>query len=145
MNRTRYDLATQVRSNYLGVLVARERITVNDALTQFANRVYHVQVKRVGAGQAAAYEPLQLRVLAVQAQTQLIQSNQQYLAAWRKLAVTLNCPDMPPMPLARAHRCSSAIGQLRGGPRPNPAKAHRFGDGAERVRAGQNFNFSWLE
>ena len=100
MNRTRYDLATQVRSNYLGVLVARERITVNDALTQFANRVYHVQVKRVGAGQAAAYEPLQLRVLAVQAQTQLIQSNQQYLAAWRKLAVTLNCPDMPPMPLA---------------------------------------------
>ena len=100
LNRARYDLATQVRSNYLGVLVARERIIVNDALTQFANRVYRVQVKRVAAGQAAAYEPLQLRVLAVQAQAQLIQSNQQYMAAWRKLAVTLNCPDMPLTALA---------------------------------------------
>ncbi len=100
LNRARYDLATQVRSNYLSVLVARERIVVNDALTQFADRVYRVQVKRVSAGQAAAYEPLQLRVLAVQAQAQLIQSNQQYLAAWRKLAVTLNCPDMPPTALA---------------------------------------------
>ena len=100
VGRARYDLATQVRSNYLGVLVARERIKVNDALAQFADRVYRMQAKRVSAGQAAAYEPLQLRVLAVQAQTQLIQSNQQYVAAWRKLAVTLNCPEMAPTPLA---------------------------------------------
>ena len=100
LQRARYDLATQVRSNYLGVLVARERIKVNDALAQFATRVYRMQAKRVAAGQAAAYEPLQLRVLAVQAQAQLIQSNQQYLAAWRKLAVTLNCPDMAPTVLA---------------------------------------------
>ncbi len=100
LRRARYDLATQVRSNYLGVLVARERIKVNNALTQFADRVYRLQAKRVAAGQAAAYEPLQLRVLAVQAQAQLIQSNQQYVAAWRKLAVTLNSPDMAPTPLA---------------------------------------------
>jgi outer membrane protein, heavy metal efflux system len=100
LHRARYDLATQVRSNYLGVLVARERIKVNDALAQFANRVFRLQAKRVAAGQAAAYEPLQLRVLAVQAQAQLIQSNQQYVAAWRKLAVALNAPDMAPTPLA---------------------------------------------
>ena len=98
--RARYDLATQVRTNYLGVLVALERIKVNDALAQFANRVYRIQARRVSAGQAAAYEPLQLRVLAVQAQAQLIQSNQQYIAAWRKLAITLNCPGMPPTFLA---------------------------------------------
>ena len=98
--RARYDLATKVRTNYLGVLVALERIKVNDALAQFANRVYRIQARRVSAGQAAAYEPLQLRVLAVQAQTQLIQSNQQYIAAWRKLAITLNCPGMPPTFLA---------------------------------------------
>ena len=83
LQRARFDLATQVRSNYLGVLVALERIKVNDALAQFAARVYRLQAKRVAAGQAAAYEPLQLRVLAVQAQTQLIQSNQQYIAASR--------------------------------------------------------------
>ena len=68
--------------------------------SQFADRVYRMQARRVAAGQAAAYEPLQLRVLAVQAQTQLIQSNHDYEAAWRKLAVTLNCPDMPPTVLA---------------------------------------------
>ena len=100
LQRARYDLATQVRSNYLGVLVALERIKVNNALAQFAGRVYRLQARRVAAGQAAAYEPLQLRVLAVQAQTQLIQSNQQYIAAWRKLAITLNCPEMPPSLLA---------------------------------------------
>ena len=98
MRRARYDLATQVRSNYLGVLVARERITVNGALAEFADRVYRLQAKRVAAGEAAAYEPLQLRVLAVQAQTQLIQSNHDYVAAWRKLAVTLNVPTWPRLP-----------------------------------------------
>ncbi len=100
LQRARYDLATQVRSNYLGVLVAKERVKVNSALAQFAGRVYRLQARRVAAGQAAAYEPLQLRVLAVQAQTQLIQSNQQYIAAWRKLAITLNCPEMAPTLLA---------------------------------------------
>ena len=100
LTRARYDLATQVRSNYLGVLVARERIKVNGALAQFADRVYRLQAKRVAAGQAAAYEPLQLRVLAVQAQAQLIQSNHDYEAAWRKLGVTLNSPDMAPTALA---------------------------------------------
>jgi cobalt-zinc-cadmium efflux system outer membrane protein len=100
LRRARYDLATQVRSNYLSVLVARKRIQVNNALAQFADRVYRLQAKRVAAGQAAAYEPLQLRVLAVQAQAQLIQSNHEYEAAWRKLAITLNSPDMTPTPLA---------------------------------------------
>src|SRR5262249_42951813 len=37
LQRARYDLATQVRTNYLGVLVALERIKVNNALAQFAD------------------------------------------------------------------------------------------------------------
>ncbi len=100
LRRARYDLATQVRSNYLAVLVALERVKVNNALKEFAERVYRTQISRVTAGQAAPYEPLQLRVLAAQAQTQLIQSNHEYEAAWRRLAATLNCPDMPPTALA---------------------------------------------
>ena len=111
-------------------------IKVNDALTQFADRVYRIQAKRVAAGQAAAYEPLQLRVLAVQAQTQLIQSNQQYVAAWRKLALTLNSPEMAPTALGRTHRWSGAADQLRSGPRADRANAHRPGHGAECRRAG---------
>ncbi len=100
LHRARYDLATQVRSNYLAVLVALERVKVNNALREFSERVYRTQVSRVTAGQAAPYEPLQLRVLTAQAQTQLIQSNHEYEAAWRRLAATLNCPDMPPTALA---------------------------------------------
>jgi cobalt-zinc-cadmium efflux system outer membrane protein len=100
LRRARFDLATQVRTNYFAVLVALERVKVNYALLQFADRVYRTQVTRVAAGQAAAYEPLQLRVLAAQARTQVIQSNHEYEAAWRRLATTLNCPEMPPTPLA---------------------------------------------
>ena len=100
LRRARYDLATQVRSNYLAVLVSLERVKVNNGLREFAERVYRTQISRVTAGQAAPYEPLQLRVLAAQAQTQLIQSNHEYEAAWRRLAATLNCPGMPPAALA---------------------------------------------
>jgi cobalt-zinc-cadmium efflux system outer membrane protein len=100
LRRARYDLATQVRSNYLAVLVSLERIKVNNALKEFAERVYRTQISRVTAGQAAPYEPLQLRVLAAQAETQLIQSNHEYDAAWRRLVATLNCPDMAPTALA---------------------------------------------
>lgn len=99
LRRARFDLATQVRANYFAVLVALERVKVNSALVQFADRVYHLQVTRVQAGQAAPYEPLQLRVLAVQAQGQLLQTNHEYEAAWRRLAATLNCPGMPPAAL----------------------------------------------
>ena len=89
-----------MRSNYLAVLVSLERVKVNNGLREFAERVYRTQISRVTAGQAAPYEPLQLRVLAAQAQTQLIQSNHEYEAAWRRLAATLNCPGMPPAALA---------------------------------------------
>ena len=98
--RARFDLATQVRSNYFATLVALKRMQVNRALVEFAQGIYRVQITRVTAGQAAPYEPLQLRVLAVQAETQLVQSSHEYEAAWRRLAATLNCPEMPPSPLA---------------------------------------------
>jgi cobalt-zinc-cadmium efflux system outer membrane protein len=100
LRRARFDLATQVRTNYLAVLVALERVKVNYGLFTFADKVYHIQVSRVTAGQAAPYEPLQLRVLAAQAQAQLLQSNHDYEAAWRRLAATLNCPEMRPAALA---------------------------------------------
>ena len=57
LRRARYDLATQVRSNYLGVLVAPQRIEVNSALAQFADRVYRLQVKRVAPGRPPPTSP----------------------------------------------------------------------------------------
>jgi cobalt-zinc-cadmium efflux system outer membrane protein len=93
-------LVTQVRSNYYAVLVATKRIKVNRALSEFAEEVYRAQIGRTKTGQAAPYEPLQLRVLVVQARAQLIQSQNEYSAAWRRLAATLNAPDMCPVELA---------------------------------------------
>ncbi len=100
LSRTQYDLATQVRSNYFAVLVALERFRVNRALSEFAAAIYRAQTSQVVGSLAAPYEPYQVRVLAMQAQTQLIQSQHDYESAWRKLAATMNCPDMPPAPLA---------------------------------------------
>jgi cobalt-zinc-cadmium efflux system outer membrane protein len=95
--RTRNEVITQVRSNYYAVLVAKERIKVNRALSEFAEKVYRAQIGRTKTGQAAPYEPLQLRVLVLQARAQLIQSQNEYGAAWRRLAATLSAPEMPPV------------------------------------------------
>jgi cobalt-zinc-cadmium efflux system outer membrane protein len=100
LRRTRNELATQVRSNYYAVLVARERIKVNRALSEFAENVYRAQIGRTKTGQAAPYEPLQLRVLVLQARAQLVQSQYEYGAAWRRLAATLSMPEMRPVELA---------------------------------------------
>ncbi len=104
--RTRNELVTQVRSNYYAVLVATKRMKVNRALSEFAEQVYRAQIGRTKTGQAAPYEPLQLRVLVVQARAQLIQSQNEYGAAWRRLAATLNAPDMCPVELAGDVNCS---------------------------------------
>ncbi len=100
LRRTRNELVTQVRSNYYAVLVAKERVKVNRALSEFAENVYRAQIGRTKTGQAAPYEPLQLRVLVLQARAQLIQSENEYDAAWRRLAATLSAPDMCPTELA---------------------------------------------
>jgi cobalt-zinc-cadmium efflux system outer membrane protein len=96
----RTSLVSQVRSEYYAVLVALERIRVFKALDEFASRTYTTQIQRVKGGEAAPYEPLLLRVAAVQARAQRYQAEHAYAAAWRQLAATLSCPDMKPGRLA---------------------------------------------
>jgi cobalt-zinc-cadmium efflux system outer membrane protein len=100
LKRAYTDLAYQVRTNYFAVLVALEGVKTNEALYQFTNDIYRVQVELVEGTVAAPYEPLQLRPLAVQARFNLIQSQNQYLASWKQLAATLGLRDMPPTELA---------------------------------------------
>jgi cobalt-zinc-cadmium efflux system outer membrane protein len=99
LRQARYDLATQVRTNYFAVLVAQENVKVSRALAQFAETTYRVQIGRVRAAEAAPYEPLLLRVQAVQARANLVQAQQAHAAAWRHLAATLSWPDLPLTPL----------------------------------------------
>jgi outer membrane protein, heavy metal efflux system len=98
--RARFDLMTRVRTGYFNVLAARTNVRVSRLLADFTDRVYRIQVDRVKAGQAALYEPAQLRVLAVQARNALAQARNREAAAWKALAATLGLPGLPPKQLA---------------------------------------------
>ena len=99
LQQARYGLATQVRTNYFAVLVAQENVKVSRCSAQFAESTYRVQIGLLRAGEAAPYEPLLLRVQAVQLRTNLVQAQQAHAAAWRHLATTLSWPDLPLTPL----------------------------------------------
>jgi outer membrane protein, heavy metal efflux system len=99
LRKARSDVRYAVRGNYFAVLVALENIRVNEALYRFTHEVYRIQVDLVGGAEAAAYEPMQLRPVVLQAQLNLIQAQNQYSAAWRQLAASLGLPDMPPTEL----------------------------------------------
>jgi outer membrane protein, heavy metal efflux system len=98
--RAETDLLTDVRNHYFAVLVAEKNLTISLALARLFDELYAVQVDQLRAGQAAHYEPLQLRVLALQNRGSLVQARNRYTAAWKQLAASLGLPAMPPAPLA---------------------------------------------
>ncbi len=99
--KARADLWTQVRGNYFAILVALQGVRYYEALYNFAEYLYELQVKRVRVSKLAApYEPMQLRPLVLQARFDGIQARNRYAASWRQLAATLGLPDMPPSQLA---------------------------------------------
>jgi cobalt-zinc-cadmium efflux system outer membrane protein len=100
LRRAQSDLATQVRSNYFAVLVALENVRVNRALAEFDDKIYRIQVVLLDKGFAAAYEPMQLHPIVLQARFNLLQARNQYQASWRQLAAALGKPGLPPMGLA---------------------------------------------
>ncbi len=100
LKRVRVEVASQVRSRYFATLVLAERRRLARALADLSERVFRTQVEIVQGGEAAPYEPMQLRVLALQTRAASQQAEQQYLGAWRQLAASLGLPDLPPSPLA---------------------------------------------
>ncbi|MCI0458850.1 MAG: TolC family protein [Gemmataceae bacterium] len=100
LRRAQIDVMTQVRRGYFGVLVAQENIKVTRALARFTEEVYRIQVEQLKEGQAAAYEPFQLRVPAMQARGALVQARNRYSAAWKGLVAALGLLAMPPTELA---------------------------------------------
>jgi cobalt-zinc-cadmium efflux system outer membrane protein len=100
LRRARLEVAYQVRIGYFNVLVAQENAKVSRALAQFADEIFITQVKLLQGNQAAAYEPMQLRPLALQARFNLIQAINQYQASWRQLTANMGLKDMPPAEVA---------------------------------------------
>lgn len=99
LRKTWYTAISEVRRQYFNTLVARQRLQLAEALYQLSERAYQTQIELVRAGDAAPYEPLQLRVLTTQAKATLIQAQQDAIAAWRSLAAATGVPSLQPAKL----------------------------------------------
>jgi cobalt-zinc-cadmium efflux system outer membrane protein len=98
LRRAQMDLATQIRTNYFQLLVARENMRVNRLLMAFSNSLYEVQAREMRSRaelNVAPYEPRYLRYLANVAQTNLITARNSYLMYWKQLTSTMGVPGMP--------------------------------------------------
>jgi cobalt-zinc-cadmium efflux system outer membrane protein len=95
LRRARSDLATQVRTAYFALLVAREGVRVNRGLSQFAEAVYRVQVNLVAAGPSAPYEPATLRAQAYLARLAHKQAIETYALAWKQLVAAAGLRQLP--------------------------------------------------
>ncbi len=95
LRKARITLATSVRRGYFEVLVGQEQVKFRRAIARLSEEVYQGQIELVAGGEAAPYEPLQLRVFAVQARNSVVQAQNQLQATWRQLAASIGIPDLP--------------------------------------------------
>ncbi|HEY7157231.1 MAG TPA: TolC family protein [Gemmataceae bacterium] len=98
LRRARMDLATQIRTYYFQLLVARENMRINRILVTFTNAVYEVkavQMRSKAELTVAVYETIYLRALANMVRTNLITARNSYTATWKQLASALGLPGMP--------------------------------------------------
>lgn len=100
LRKARISLASDVRRNYFKVLIAQERLRFSRSIEKLSNEVYQAQIDLVTGGEAAPYEPLQLRVFAVQARNNVIQAANSRDGAWRQLAAAIGLPYMARQPVA---------------------------------------------
>lgn len=105
MQKVWYTAISEVRRQYFNTLSARQRLQLAEGLLTLSDRAYQTQIELVKAGEAAAYEPLQLRVLTTQARATVVQAQQDSLAAWRSLAAAVGVPSLPPSALAGRIDC----------------------------------------
>lgn len=99
VRKARVQVLSQVNMGYYAVLVAQENVRISEALVRFTNEVYRIQVEKLREGEATNYEPAQLRSLAVQARSALVQSQNRYISAWKQLAAQMGTPNLPPVEL----------------------------------------------
>ncbi|MCA9037709.1 MAG: TolC family protein [Planctomycetaceae bacterium] len=95
LRKARITLASNVRRAYFKLLVAQEQVRFNRAIAKLSEEVFRAQIDLVSGGEAAPYEPLQLRVFAVQARNGVVQAQNHLQASWRQLAATLGTPHLP--------------------------------------------------
>ncbi len=100
LRQTEAEVHTRVRAGYFDVLVAQRNLAVNRSLSQLTDEVYKVLVQQLKVGEVATYEPMQVRVLAMQARGMVVVAHNRYLAEWKKLASAMGVSGMPLTQLA---------------------------------------------
>jgi cobalt-zinc-cadmium efflux system outer membrane protein len=89
------DLQAQVRAGYFAVLAAQKNFETAQALAELLDELYNVLYLQMTAGEVAAYEPMQIRVLAMQSRGVVIQAHNRYVSAWKQLAAHMGAPGLP--------------------------------------------------
>lgn len=102
LRKARISLASNVRRNYFTVLIAQERLRFSRSIAKLSNEVYKAQIDLVTGGESAPYEPLQLRVFAVQARNNVVLATNGLDGSWRQLAATIGLPYMARQAVAGA-------------------------------------------
>jgi cobalt-zinc-cadmium efflux system outer membrane protein len=95
LKRARMDLATSVRNAYFTLLVDVETLAVTQALAQFSDGIYRLQVGLQKGTQAAPYEPTALRAQTYLNRLAYRQAIQSYVMDWKALVATLGLPQLP--------------------------------------------------
>jgi outer membrane protein, heavy metal efflux system len=95
LKKARSDLSTAVRNAYFGLLVAKETVRVNYALSVLTDEIYRTQASLMNAGQSAAYEPATLRAQAYSARLAQKQAITSYLFAWKQVVATVGLRQLP--------------------------------------------------
>jgi cobalt-zinc-cadmium efflux system outer membrane protein len=115
VQKTHVQVSTTVLARFYDVQVAAEAMRAAEALTRFTDEAYRVQLELLRGGEAAVYEPMQLRTLTMQARATLLLARNRYMAALKQLAAAMSVGDMPPTKLvadASAELPSIDYGQL---------------------------------
>jgi cobalt-zinc-cadmium efflux system outer membrane protein len=95
LRRARSDLATQVRSAYFALIVAKETARINKALAEFTDEVYRLQADLLRGGFAAPYEPSALRAQACTTRLAYQQSISGYVYDWKQLVAVVGLRQAP--------------------------------------------------
>jgi cobalt-zinc-cadmium efflux system outer membrane protein len=95
LKRARSDLATSVRMNYYNVVVARETVRVNKALSRYTDEIYRLQADMMAGGFAASHEPAALRSQAFLIRLGYRQAIASYVYAWKQLVAAMGLRQLP--------------------------------------------------
>ncbi len=93
--RQRFEVLTNVRRQYVHALLAELRSDLLGTMAGLAAEAYRTQIELVQIRESAPHEPLSLRAIATQLETQRLQAERDAESAWRQLAAAAGQPYLP--------------------------------------------------